>query len=112
MDYQYYVELDPDRLLGIAHLQFEFSRLKCSIAHTDISQPLLQAASVLELLLSAIPSSIGGLLLLSRVKFQLGEVDQAVQYLQEALRLDPTCACAHVLMAQVKLTPFDLLVLR
>ncbi|KAJ7571602.1 hypothetical protein O6H91_01G168500 [Diphasiastrum complanatum] len=100
-DYAYYAELNPDMLFGVAQLYFTLFRLETKGPYKEQSLPLVNSASILEMVLSAIPGLLSGQLMLAYVYFCLADVESAFNTIQVILRLDSSCARAQFLLAQV-----------
>lgn len=101
-DFQFYTELNPDRLLGIVHLYITLSRFECTGPHVDKSYSLTHSVSILEHLLTFVPALVAAHLMLARVLIQLEDCEGAQRSLQSVLALDSSSASAHLLLAQVK----------
>ncbi|KAJ7571603.1 hypothetical protein O6H91_01G168500 [Diphasiastrum complanatum] len=100
-DYAYYAELNPDMLFGVAQLYFTLFRLETKGPYKEQSLPLVNSASILEMVLSAIPGLLSGQLMLAYVYFCLADVESAFNTIQVILRLDSSCARAQFLLAQI-----------
>ncbi|KAL3696933.1 hypothetical protein R1sor_011009 [Riccia sorocarpa] len=101
-DYEFYTQLNPDRILSVANLFSVLSKHECKGLQVDRVFCLQQSVALLELVLDSIPGFFYGHLMLAEVLIQLEELDSAHCTLQTALGLDPTSAAAQLLLSQVQ----------
>uniref|UniRef100_A0A8C5LIB4 Tetratricopeptide repeat protein 21B n=1 Tax=Jaculus jaculus TaxID=51337 RepID=A0A8C5LIB4_JACJA len=100
---EYFEKLNPDFLLEVIT---EYLNI-CPIQPTDPGQPLSPVlkccTSVLETIIRTVPGLQKAVFLMAKVKYLSGDIDAAHSTLQRCLERSPSCADAHLLMAQVYL---------
>lgn len=98
--YDFFIKLNADFMLEIAreYLQHTIS------GGTDDAKPggyLLRGVQVLETLTRFVPGLVPAQVLLAKAKVALNEVDVATRILHQCLRLDPSSADTHLLLARI-----------
>lgn len=99
--YDFFIKLNADFMLEIAR---EYLQHTISGGTDDAAKPggyLLRGVQVLETLTRFVPGLVPAQVLLAKAKVALNEVDVATRILHQCLRLDPSSADTHLLLARI-----------
>eukprot|EP00913_Durusdinium_trenchii_P017932 g16850.t1 len=99
--YDFFIKLNADFMLEIAR---EYLQHTISGGGDDAAKPggyLLRGVQVLETLTRFVPGLVPAQVLLAKAKVALNEVDVATRILHQCLRLDPSSADTHLLLARI-----------
>lgn len=104
---KYYIEIDSDFLISLTneflyHADFSLSQIKERIQNPTTPSHLVKKANQLvNIALKKIPGLIPGYMLAAKSKIIMGDLNSAIQSLQQSLELDPKNEEAHILKAIV-----------
>eukprot|EP00057_Strongylocentrotus_purpuratus_P033961 XP_793431.3 PREDICTED: tetratricopeptide repeat protein 21B [Strongylocentrotus purpuratus] len=99
----YFTLMNPDFLVDMVKEYLLFAPTEPQGAGQPADPALARCNAVLDPICKAVPGLLEGFYLQARVKFLLGQVEQAQTSLQHCLDHNPEYADAHLLMAQIYL---------
>uniref|UniRef100_A0A8B9G8L9 Tetratricopeptide repeat domain 21B n=1 Tax=Amazona collaria TaxID=241587 RepID=A0A8B9G8L9_9PSIT len=100
---EYFEKLNPDFLLEIIREYLNFCPAQPASPGQSPSPLLKHCASVLETVVKTVPGLQQAVFLIAKVKYLSGDIEAAHSNLRYCLERNPSCADAHLLMAQVYL---------
>jgi len=103
LSYQYYVDLNCELLLEIARLYLQHGGSEPRQSTEPVSPNITKTVKVLELVGRNVPGMLEAHLMLARSRFLAADMEGSVRGVTQCLRLEPTFADAHILMAQIYL---------
>jgi len=104
LGFGYFVLYNPDFVLEVVQQYMAHVGTETRQPGDPPNEVLQQAVRLLAELTEMVPAMIGAQLLLSKALFLSGQLDESEQVLVTCLRLDPQCAPAHIIQAQICLT--------
>ncbi|XP_071825631.1 tetratricopeptide repeat protein 21B-like isoform X2 [Apostichopus japonicus] len=99
----YFTQLNPDFVLEIVQDYLLYAPTEPQAAGQPVSSVLQRCNAVLEPITKAVPGLVDSFYLIGKVRYLMGQVDQAQASLQKCLDAKPQFADAHLLMAQIYL---------
>ncbi|XP_071507875.1 tetratricopeptide repeat protein 21B-like [Diadema antillarum] len=97
----YFTQMNPDFLVEMVKEYLLFAPTEPQSAGQPADPALARCNAVLDPVCKAVPGLLEGYYLQARVKFLLGQVEQAQASLQHCLDRNPEYSDAHLLMAQI-----------
>lgn len=99
----YFTQMNPDFVLEIVQDYLRFAPTEPQAAGQPVSPVLQRCNAVLDPITKAVPGLVDSFFLLGKVRYLMGNVEQAQTSLQKCLDAKPQFADAHLLMAQIHL---------
>ena len=101
LGFGYFVQYNPDFVLEVVQQYMQHVGTE-PMSSGDPPNPVLnQCVKLLVELTEMVPGMLGAQLMLSRTNFIAGDFDQSERALATCLKLDPQCAPAHIIQAQI-----------